>query len=685
MQQLCALMLSAVLVLLPVAATSCPASGITACLCARHELLPGLAAAEPASADVGVQTPSDPTEFAGQKNRNRVNRFEKYGQWRLLFDGQTTSGWRNYRKDTISEGWQVIEGALVRAAQGAGDIVTTESFENFELQLEYKISTGGNSGIMFHVTEDQALPWHSGPEIQINDHAHGRDPQKAGWLYQLYQPVKPKWMQVAESEVGIDLPRETDAARPAGQWNHVYLLVTAGQCQVLVNGVMYYQFQLGSDDWNQRVAQSKFARFESFGKARKGHLCLQDHGNLVAFRNIKVRELDASGLPPEPIDGTLPVAVRPAFGEITWQDWESVNDEGKVQELRPVAMTHAADGSGRLFVATQDGMIQSIRPQQDPQQARMFLDLREAVRDFKEGHNEEGLLGLAFDPQFESSGEFYVYYTTDRENLMSLVSRFRVSRDDPDRADPASEQIVMKIAQPFHNHNGGAIEFGPDGYLYIGLGDGGSGNDPYGNGQDLTSWMGKILRIDVRQRSGDRQYSIPADNPFVATERAAPEIYAYGFRNPWRITFDRETGQLWEGEVGQDYWEEVNVVEKGGNYGWSAVEGTFPFSNRRYSTPSRPVRPVWEYDHLVGKSITGGYVYRGPGVPALQGAYLYADYVTGKIWGLKLDADGKLLWNKSIPTEKMPVLAFGEGEDGEIYYSIPTSTGQGIYRFVQSQ
>jgi glucose/arabinose dehydrogenase len=197
--------------------------------------------------------------------------------------------------------------------------------------------------------------------------------------------------------------------------------------------------------------------------------------------------------------------------------------------------------------------------------------------------------------------------------------------------------------------------------------------------------MGKILRIDVDRMDGDRAYGIPADNPFVDTEGVLPEIYAYGFRNPWRITFDRQTGTLWMGDVGQDFWEEVNIVTKGGNYGWSNWEGTFPFSDHVEGSPSEPIGPVWQYDHLAGKSITGGYVYRGPGVPELAGVYLYNDFVSGKLWGLKYDEQSqKVEWNKSIPANALTVLAFGEAEDGEIYLSIPTGNGQGLFKFASA-
>ncbi|MGE0375140.1 MAG: PQQ-dependent sugar dehydrogenase [Planctomycetaceae bacterium] len=639
------------------------------------------------AADKDPSTTSDPAAFVAGTNDNTLNRFEEAAGWKLLFDGKSTDGWRNYKQRGVSDGWKVINGALVRADRGAGDIITADQYENFELQLEYKISTAGNSGIMFRVVEGDVGAPYTGPEIQINDNDKGHDPQKAGWLYQLYKPAKPAWMIQAEAEVGANLPREVDATRPAGEWNHVLLRVAPSGCELLMNGVSYYKFQIGNDEWNQLVAQSKFAEFAGFGKAERGYICLQDHGNLVAFRNIKLRELGPNGEPTEPIDGQLPVKVVRAFGEITWDNWEPVDDQGRAKEFRPICMTHAGDDSGRLFVGTQDGMVHAIKPAGDPQESTMFLDIRDIVRDFKEGGNEEGLLGLAFHPQYKQNGQFYVYYTTNRKDLTSVVSRFTVSKSDLSRADRKSEQIVMEIPQSFHNHNGGAIEFGPDGFLYISLGDGGSGNDPLGNGLKLDELLGKILRIDVDHPSGGRKYGIPADNPFVSTEGAKPEIYAYGFRNPWRITFDRKTGTLWEGEVGQDYWEEINIVTRGGNYGWSNIEGTLPFSDHVDNGPSEPIGPIWQYDHMIGKSITSGYVYRGPGVPALEGVFLYADFVSGKLWGLKYDEQSQRLeWNKSIPTAMpLTVLAYGEAEDGEVYFSIPTGNGQGIFKFASAK
>ena len=327
------------------------------------------------------------------------------------------------------------------------------------------------------------------------------------------------------------------------------------------------------------------------------------------------------------------------------------------------------------------GQIYVFPNQSDVREARVFLDIRDRVQDWRKDA-EEGLLGLAFHPDYKSNGYFYVCYSSSLEPRTSIISRFRVSAKDPDKADPASEQIVMKIPQPFSNHNGGSIAFGHDGYLYIALGDGGGRNDPLGHGQNLGTLMGSLLRIDVDHTEAGKNYSVPNDNPFLTRAGAQPEIYAYGFRNIWRLTVDRSTGDLWAADVGQDFWEEVNIVKKGGNYGWSVREASYPFNNKPVTSTDELVAPVWEYDHQLGKSITGGFVYRGTRLPELQGMYVYADFISGRIWALKYDKDlKKVTSNMSIASTGFPVLAFGEDEAGEMYYMLETVNGQGIYRF----
>jgi glucose/arabinose dehydrogenase len=605
---------------------------------------------------------------------NQLSVSEAASNWELLFDGSNLDQWRNYKSDSVSNGWKIVDGALTRVGNGAGDLITKEQFEFFELSLEYKISEGGNSGLMFRVTEEEKTPWMTGPEVQIQDNVKGHDPQKAGWLYQLYQPKARKY--------GLK-QAPPDACRPAGQWNHLYLRISPNGCEVCVNGVRYYNFSIGDNDWNERVAKSKFAQFKNFGKASKGHVCLQDHGNEVAFRSIKVRKIVKDQPAPQPITGKLNLSFADAFPNLKWDQWEPTDDDGKSQPLRLMELTYPRDGSKRLFAASQRGEVWTFENRPDVQESKLFLDLRDKVVDFRSGGaNEQGLLGFALHPDFKSNGYVYTYYSEVKTNR-SIISRWSVSKDDPNVGDVSSEKILMTIDQPFQNHNGGSIEFGPDGFLYIGMGDGGDANDPFGNGQKLDTLLGKILRIDVNQSSGEKAYGIPADNPFVNRDGVSPEIYAYGLRNPWRIAFDPDNGRLWSGEVGQDLLEEVLVIEKGGNYGWSAREGTQAFGNQDPNQTAALVDPVWEYDHQVGKSVTGGRVYRGKQLPVLSGKYVYADYVTGSVWALTYDENTKKATaNEQVVPDSIPVLAFGQDEAGEIYFLTNSPSGQSIQKFV---
>jgi glucose/arabinose dehydrogenase len=347
---------------------------------------------------------------------------------------------------------------------------------------------------------------------------------------------------------------------------------------------------------------------------------------------------------------------------------------------RPVLLTHSGDGTNRIFVGSQQGVISVFPNDEAVKEPKTFLDIESRVV-YKDNENEEGLLGLAFHPKYKENGQFFLYYNTTDKPHTCVVSRFKVSKDDPNKADPNSEEELLRIPQPYWNHNGGTLKFGPDGYLYIGLGDGGAGNDPHGHGQNLKTWLGSILRIDVDNQDDGKKYAIPKDNPFVGRDDALPEIYAYGLRNVWRMSFDRETGAFWVADVGQNLWEEINIVEKGGNYGWNLREGMHPFGEKGSGPREDLIDPIWEYHHDIGKSITGGYVYRGQKVPALVGCYLYADYVTGRMWALKYDEKAKkVVANYSLQDNKMPIITYGEDEQGEVYC---TDVFGVIYRFAE--
>jgi glucose/arabinose dehydrogenase len=595
--------------------------------------------------------------------------------WRPLFDGKTTDGWRNYRRETIHPGWKVVDGALTMTAPGSGDIVSDEVFDWFELSIDYRIAPGGNSGIMFHVTEDAPAPWMSGPEVQVLDNARGADPQRAGWLYGLYPP---------RTDPQTNAP--LDATRPAGEWNTVVLRIAPDLCQISVNGVRYSSFKLGSDDWNAKVAASKFAAFPGFGRAGRGRICLQDHGDEVAYRNIRIRRIVPDQPAPDPVDGALDVGFEPAFAGIRWEGHEPVDAEGRPTTFRPVVLTHAGDRSNRVFVVEQHGTIYVVDPAADASTGRIgrvFADLRDRVT-YDDRQNEEGLLGLAFHPRFADNGEFFVYYTSSRHPPhTSVVARLRVAEGAPQRWDEAFAEEVLVVPQPFWNHNGGTVVFGPDGMLYVALGDGGSANDPAGNGQNLTTVLASILRIDVDRRDHGLGYAIPPDNPFVDRPGVRGEIWAYGLRNPWRIAFDRGTGLLWAADVGQDMEEEIDIVERGGNYGWNLREGERAFGAGGVGPRDDLVEPVFTYDHSVGASIVGGLVYRGSLVPQLEGRYLYADYVSGKLFALDYDATNRRVrGNHAITSPRMPVLSFGEDEAGEAYFLIASADGGGVFRFV---
>ena len=416
----------------------------------------------------------------------------------------------------------------------------------------------------------------------------------------------------------------------------------------------------------------------------------QGFANGVAFDPLNRRLLITSGdqtlkaipaqIPGWEVDESpLPVETAPAFTDVKWTGWDDGSSSGKVVPLRPIVLTHANDGSGRTFVATQHGVIHVL--EKGANESKVFLDIQDKCL-YRDDQNEQGLLGLAFHPQFKSNGEFYLFYTDKAKKLENVVSRFRVSKTDPTKADPASEEELLRISHKYWNHDGGTLAFGPDGFLYVVLGDGGSGNDPDDHGQKTDVLLGKILRLDVNAKGDTTAYAIPKDNPFAGKPGFRPEIYALGVRNPWRMSFDRKTGQGWFGEVGQNLFEEINLLEKGANYGWRRRESFHPFAPNGSGPSKEFTDPIWEYSHDVGKSITGGHVYRGKAVPALDGYYLYADYVSGKVWGLKYDeVTKKVTANRSIKSTNLPVMTFGEDEAGEVYAMTYSASGKGIYRF----
>jgi len=328
----------------------------------------------------------------------------------------------------------------------------------------------------------------------------------------------------------------------------------------------------------------------------------------------------------------------------------------------PTAITHAGDDSGRLFIL-------------DKLKAKPFLDIHDRV----EAGGEKGLLGIAFHPRFQRNGRFFLNYTAEDKGLVTRVAEYRVNRQGFVKSN--SERILLTVQQPYGNHNGGQLAFGPDGYLYIAMGDGGAGNDPHNNGQNLNTLLGAILRIDVNAQHPGKAYAIPKDNPFARRKDARPEIWAFGLRNPWRFAFDRLTGELYAADVGQDDVEEIDIIEKGKNYGWRIMEG--PICTPGVDAPCNQTGltpPIYSYTHDQGRSITGGVVYRGNQFPKLCGTYLYGDFVSQAIWGLRYQ-DGKVIQHKTLFAAQSPlklvidyfdddallVSTFGEDEAGDVY------------------
>lgn len=334
---------------------------------------------------------------------------------------------------------------------------------------------------------------------------------------------------------------------------------------------------------------------------------------------------------------------------------------------KPTVITRAP-GTDHIFVATHEGKIISFEDRRDVSETELFMQLPPIGKD-RNGRDVPRLIeGLEFHPDYESNRYFYVFTRLKTPNpVRSRVSRFTAVSDGPGKplkADLSSEMILLEF--PSIGHSGGSIKFGPDGYLYIGTGDGYGQNDPEATGQDISDLLASILRIDVNNTHPVRPYSIPPDNPFVDRVGARPEIYAFGFRQPWKLSFDRETGDLWVGEVGQDTWESIFQIKKGGNYGWSVKEGSQWFRPEREYGPGPILGPVVSHHHAEARSMTGGFVYRGKRLKELYGAYVYADWESGKIWALRYDGE-KVTWHEELDDTSLDIAAFGETHDGELY------------------
>lgn len=377
----------------------------------------------------------------------------------------------------------------------------------------------------------------------------------------------------------------------------------------------------------------------------------------------------------EPEDDQQPGApgLREAFPNLTFN--------------QPLDLQHAGDGSNRLFVVEQGGKIWVFENDSTTSEKREYLDISDKVI----AGGEQGLLGLAFHPNYSQNGLFYVNYTTGSGSGRTIISEFQVQSADPNTANRNSERILLDIQQPAGNHNGGQLAFNPmeadqgKHYLYIALGDGGGGGDTYENGQNLTTLLGTISRIDVDGSQVDGKYGIPPENPYSSnTQGFRRETFAFGLRNPWRFSFDPETGDLWIADVGQNQFEEINFLKFNSldynaskNYGWPIMEGFHCFNSENCNMVDL-IQPVWEYNHEVGNSITGGYVYRGTRTPSLLGKYIYADYVSGLIWTLD-DPEAESPSHNQIFDTNFFVSSFGIDENNEIYVC-GINNGK-IYRF----
>ena len=333
----------------------------------------------------------------------------------------------------------------------------------------------------------------------------------------------------------------------------------------------------------------------------------------------------------------------------------------------PVGIYHSADGTDRIFIVEQEGRIKVFNNDSSVTSSEMFLDITSIV-DQDGGYTEEGLLGLAFHPNYSENGFFYVNYTSHNPRR-NVIARYNVSSNNPNQANYQSSLTILEVNQPYTNHNGGQMGFGPDGYLYIIFGDGGSAGDPLDHGQNLSTLLGSLIRIDVDNPSDGLNYGIPSDNPFIEVPSAQDEIYAYGLRNMWRFSWDLETGFLWGADVGQNAYEEIDIIYSGLNYGWNTMEGNHCYPIGSNCNTDGLELPVWEYELYVDGvcSITGGYVYRGNSLLGLTGKYIYGDWCTGDIWGLTYSENGNHI-NEHLLRSNINITSFGVDESNELLF-----------------
>ncbi len=365
------------------------------------------------------------------------------------------------------------------------------------------------------------------------------------------------------------------------------------------------------------------------------------------------RNQENNGEPMENPNGSLTLELVNAFPNLSFD--------------QPLDLQSPDDGTNRIFVVEKGGLIKVFPNTMDTVQFEVFLDVGNTLST----ESEQGLLGLTFHPNFSSNGLFYVHYSPN--TVTSRISRFQAVNNT---VDLGSELVILDIPQPETNHNGGQLAFGPDGLLYLAIGDGGGAGDPDNNAQNNSNLLGTILRIDVDNPDSGRNYGIPSDNPFIGQSIARGEIYAYGLRNPWRMSFDTSTGNLWTGDVGQGAREEINRIQLGGNYGWKLFEGTDCFSGDCDTTGLIP--PVFEYDHSnADRSITGGYVYRGSSLSTISGRYIYGDFVSGRIWALTLDGGS----NEELISSGLNIASFGTDANEELYVCAFDGS---IYKFVEN-